>query len=76
MNISQNSRMRKMPLTDSRNGVLETSADAQGGVGGRAGMKNDGRQATVDCIIANLISIRTTNKASRDQERTYYYRDI
>lgn len=44
--------MRKMPLTDSRKGVLETSAEAQGGVGGRAGMKNDGRLATVDCIVA------------------------
>jgi hypothetical protein len=43
--------MRKMPLTDSRNGVFETSAEAQGGVGGLAGMKNDGRQATVDCVI-------------------------
>ena len=51
MNMIQNVRLRKMPLTDLRNGVLGTSAEAQGGVGGRAGMNIDGRQATVDCII-------------------------
>jgi hypothetical protein len=68
--------MRKMPFTDSRKGALETSAEAQGGVGGLAGMKNDGRQATVDCIIAQKSDQYSSNEQKTFDKITRMKKDV
>jgi hypothetical protein len=43
-------------MSAGRSGVLLPADEALGGVGGAAGMKNDGIDATVACQIMDVIS--------------------
>jgi hypothetical protein len=47
--MSQNSSVLSICETAGRRGVLVVADDALGGVGGLAGMKNEGSDATVAC---------------------------
>jgi hypothetical protein len=62
--------MRTIPFTDSRNGVFVTSADAHGGMGGLAGMKNDGTEMMVACANNQL---NTYNKVDENKGDLAYY---